>query len=110
MVNVVVSLKKSYEYSVSGTHYRVEAERPSCQTRHYAIGQCCVQGFKLNHMNVMFNSSIIPDPTEVSEVFEEATVVDKKELGEEELKEDLGTLGDERFPAISCKYLFLCLV
>ena len=64
--SVVVSLQKSYEYSVSGTHYRVEPERPSYQTSHYAIGQCCVQGSKLYHINAMLYSSIIPDLTEVS--------------------------------------------
>ena len=59
----------------------------------------------------MLYSSIIPDLIEVSEVFVEATEVDKEALGEEELKkEDLGTIGDERFQAILCTYLLICLV
>ena len=41
-----------------------------------------VQWFK--DVNVMSNSSIITDPTEVSEVDEEATEVDKEAIGEEE--------------------------
>ena len=59
----------------------------------------------------MLYSSIIPDLIEVSEVFVEATEVDKEALGEEELKkEDLGTIGDERFQAILFTYLLICLV
>ena len=54
-------------------------------------------------MNGMFNSSTITDLTEVSEVFEEATDVDKEAFGEEEFKkEDLGTIGDEKGPEIFC--------
>ena len=52
-------------------------------------------------MIAILYSSIIPDLVEVSEVFEEATEVDKEALGEEELKkEDLGTIGDEKGPEI----------
>ena len=59
----------------------------------------------------MLNSSIIPDLIEVSEVFVEATEVDKEALGEEELKkEDLGTIGDEKGPEIFYIHLILCLV
>ena len=54
-----------------------------------------MQWFKVNDVNVMLNSSIITDPTEVSEVDEEATEVDKEAIGEEESKkEELGSKGD----------------
>ena len=88
---VVVSLQN---YSVSVTSY-LKAERPFCQTSQCGTVATRVQWFKVNDVNVMLNSSIITDPTEVSEVDEEATEVDKEAIGEEESKkEELGSKGD----------------
>ena len=56
-----------------------------------------VQWFKLNCVNLRINFSIIPDPTEVSEVNEEEEQIlsNKEAIGEEESKkEELGTKGD----------------
>ena len=106
---VVVSLQN---YSVSVTSY-LKAERPFCQTIQCGTVATRVQWFKLIDVNVMFNSSIITDPTEVSEVDEEATEVDKEAIGEEESKkEELGTKGDrDEVEVLEVVYIYiLCLV
>ena len=52
------------------------------------------QWFKLNDVNAVSNSSIIPDPTEVSEVNEEAKKLTRKQLEKKSQKEELGTKGE----------------
>ena len=102
---LVVVVVSSQNYSVSVTSY-LKAERPFCQTSHYGTVLAHVQWFKLNCVNLRINSSIIPDPTEVSEVNEEA-IFDKEAIGEEESKkEELGTKGD-RDDEVICIYMFV---
>ena len=75
-LSVVVS---SQNYSVSVTSY-LKAERPFCQTSQCGTVLAHVQWLKLNCVNLRINSSIIPDPTEVSEVNEEAKKSARKQL------------------------------
>merc|ERR1712096_493849 len=100
--SVVVSLQN---YSVSVTSY-LKAERPFCQTSHCGTVLTHVQWFKLIDVNAVSKSSIIPDPTEVSEVNEEAKKSTRKQFEKKSQKEELGTKG-ERYYEVVYVYIYV---